>query len=161
MSMEFKPDAFKDFPDRRTSNNQDGLLGQLKGKIFDEPVLPDSKLEGELFKDAELKLKDVPTAEPSSTSDLFITEMELDATKHLEGQEALDWLKENHPNVYDNINGTFDDGRCFQNRDYWKDKLVCEEKKDGSLEIYMDDPSAENSRITIKGGPRMWRFRML
>lgn len=159
--MEFKPDAFKDFPDRRTSNNQDGLLGQLKGKIFDEPVLPDSKLEGELFKDAELKLKDVPTAEPSSTSDLFTTEMELDATKHLEGQEALDWLKENHPNVYDNINGTFDDGRCFQNRDYWKDKLVCEEKKDGSLEIYMDDPSAENSRITIKGGPRMWRFRML
>ena len=161
MSMEFKPDAFKDFPDRRTSNNQDGLLGQLKGKIFDEPVLPDSKLEGELFKDAEWKLKDVPTAEPSSTSDLFITEMELDATKHLEGQEALDWLKENHPNVYDNINGTFDDGRCFQNRDYWKDKLVCEEKKDGNLEIYMDDPSAENSRITIKGGPRMWRFRML
>ena len=151
MSMEFKPDAFKDFPDWKTSNNQDGLLGQLKGKIFDEPVLPDSKLEGDLFKDAELKLKDVPTAEPSSTSDLFTTEMELDATKHLEGQEALDWLKENHPNVYDNINGTFDDGRCFQNRDYWKDKLVCEEKKDGSLEIYMDDPSAENSRITIKG----------
>ena len=149
--MEFKPDAFKDFPDWKTSNNQDGLLGQLKGKIFDEPVLPDSKLEGDLFKDAELKLKDVPTAEPSSTSDLFTTEMELDATKHLEGQEALDWLKENHPNVYDNINGTFDDGRCFQNRDYWKDKLVCEEKKDGSMEIYMDDPSAENSRITIKG----------
>ena len=148
--MEFKQEILKDFPDLKTTNNQDGLKEKLEGKIFDEPVLTGSKREVELFKDKELKLQDIPTSETSLTSDLFTTKMELDVTKHLEGQEALDWLKENHPEVYDNINGTFEDGRCFQNRDYWKDKLVCEEKKDGSLEIYMDEPSAENSRITIK-----------
>lgn len=38
MSMEFKPDALKDFPDWKTSNNQEGLQGRLEGRIFDEPV---------------------------------------------------------------------------------------------------------------------------
>lgn len=59
----------------------------------------------------------------SSMSDLFTENMELNITKHLEGQEALDWLQENHPEVYDTINGTFEDGRCFLNRDYWKINL--------------------------------------
>lgn len=151
MSMEFKPDALKDFSDWKTSNNQEGLQGRLEGRIFDEPVSKSNKREGDLFIDTDLKLKDFSVDESSSMSDLFTENMELNITKHLEGQEALDWLQENHPEVYDTINGTFEDGRCFLNRDYWKNKLVCEENKNGSLEIYMDDPSAENSRITIKG----------
>lgn len=65
----------------------------------------------------------------SMTSDLFTEKMELNVTEHFEGQEALDWLKEKHPEIYDNISGTFEDGRCFQNDDYWRDKLVCEKKK--------------------------------
>lgn len=151
MSMEFKPDALKDFSDWKTSNNQEGLQGRLEGRIFDEPVSIGNKREGDLFIDTDLKLEDSSMDESSMTSDLFTEKMELNVTEHFEGQEALDWLKENHPEIYDNISGTFEDGRCFQNHDYWRDKLVCEKKKDGSLEIYMDDPSAENSRITIKG----------
>lgn len=151
MSMEFKPDALKDFSDWKTSNNQEGLQGRLEGRIFDEPVSKSNKREGDLFIDTDLKFEDSSMDDSSMTSDLFTEKMELNVTEHFEGQEALDWLKENHPEIYDNISGTFEDGRCFQNRDYWKDKLVCEENKDGSLEIYMDDPSAENSRITIKG----------
>lgn len=149
--MEFKPDALKDFPDWKTSNNQDGLLGRLEGRIFDEPVSTENKREGDLFKDADLKLEESPMDESSMMSDMFTEKIELNVTEHFEGQEALDWLKENRPEIYDNISGTFEDGRCFQNNDYWRDKLVCEKNKDGSLEIYMDDPSAENSRITIKG----------
>ena len=151
MRMEFKPDALKDFSDWKTSNNQEGLQGRLEGRIFDEPVSKSNKREGDLFIDTDLKFEDSSMDDSSMTSDLFTEKMELNVTEHFEGQEALDWLKENHSEVYDTINGTFEDGRCFQNRDYWKDKLVCEENKDGSLEIYMDDPSAENSRITIKG----------
>lgn len=151
MSMEFKPDALKDFSDWKTSNNQEGLQGRLEGRIFDEPVSKSNKREGDLFIDTDLKFEDSSMDDSSMTSDLFTEKMELNVTEHFEGQEALDWLKENHSEVYDTINGTFEDGRCSQNRDYWKDKLVCEENKDGSLEIYMDDPSAENSRITIKG----------
>lgn len=146
MSMEFKPDALKDFSDWKTSNNPEELQGRLEGRIFDEPVSKSNKREGDLFIDTDLKFED-----SSMTSDLFTEKMELNVTEHFEGQEALDWLKENHLEIYDNISGTFEDGRCFQNDDYWRDKLVCEKKKDGSLEIYMDDPSAENSRITIKG----------
>lgn len=151
MSMEFKPDALKDFSDWKTSNNQEGLQGRLEGRIFDEPVSKSNKREGDLFIDTDLKFEDSSMDDSSMTSDLFTEKMELNVTEHFEGQEALDWLKENHPEIYDNISGTFEDGRCFQNDDYWRDKLVCEKKKDGSLEIYMDDPSAENSRITIKG----------
>lgn len=151
MSMEFKPDALKDFSDWKTSNNQEGLQGRLEGRIFDEPVSKSNKREGDLFIDTDLKFEDSSMDDSSMTSDLFTEKMELNVTEHFEGQEALDWLQENHPEVYDTINGTFEDGRCFLNRDYWKNKLVCEVNKNGSLEIYMDDPSAENSRITIKG----------
>ena len=149
--MEFKPDALKDFSDWKTSNNQEGLQGRLEGRIFDEPVSKSNKREGDLFIDTDLKFEDSSMDDSSMTSDLFTEKMELNVTEHFEGQEALDWLQENHPEVYDTINGTFEDGRCFLNRDYWKNKLVCEVNKNGSLEIYMDDPSAENSRITIKG----------
>lgn len=34
MSMEFKPDALKDFSDWKTSNNQERLQGRLEGRIF-------------------------------------------------------------------------------------------------------------------------------
>lgn len=49
MSMEFKPDALKDFPDWKPSNNQEGLQGRLEGRIFDEPVSKSNKREGDLL----------------------------------------------------------------------------------------------------------------
>lgn len=57
MNMEFKPDALKDLSDCKISNNQDGLQGQLKGRIFDEPILTGNKCEGDLFRDTDLKLR--------------------------------------------------------------------------------------------------------
>ena len=66
MSMEFKPDALKDFSDWKTSNNQEGLQGRLEGRIFDEPILTGNKCEGDLFRDTDLKLKDFSVDESSS-----------------------------------------------------------------------------------------------
>ena len=56
MNMEFKPDALKDLSDCKTSINQDGLQGQLKGRIFDEPILTGNKCEGDLFRDTDLNV---------------------------------------------------------------------------------------------------------
>lgn len=97
MSLEFKPDALKDFSDWKTSNNQEGLQGRLEGRIFDEPVSKSNKREGDLFIDTDLKFEDSSMDDSSMTSDLFTEKMELNVTEHFEGQEALDWLKENHP----------------------------------------------------------------
>lgn len=63
-------------------------------------------------------------------------------------QEALDWLKCNYPDVYDNVSGTFEEGRSLSGQ---SEKLVCNEMADGSVEISMDYPWAEPSKVVIKG----------
>lgn len=112
MSNLFNPDVFKDFPDWKSTNDHDGLKEQFDGHVVGEHVIPKDKLEGDLFLNSDLKLKDFPVDESVSSSDLFMETTENDVSKHIEGQEALDWLKEKYPDVYDKINGTFGEGRC-------------------------------------------------
>lgn len=79
--------------------------------------------------------------------------LEQNALKVHEGQEALDWLKENDANVYEMVNHLFtpESGRAFEDKDYWLKSLNCKELENGGIEISMTDRLAEPSKIIIRG----------
>lgn len=85
-------------------------------------------------------------------SDNATDNLEQDVLEQYNGQEGLDWLKENNPEVYDMTSHLFEpeSGRAFQ-ADGWLQSFKCQELENGDVVLFMDKKCAEPSKITIKG----------
>ena len=73
--------------------------------------------------------------------------------KQYEGQEGLDWLKENNTEAYEMVNRLFTPGlgRAFEDKDYWLKSFNCKELENGDIEISMTNHLAVPSKIRISG----------
>ena len=68
-----------------------------------------------------------------------------------QGQEALDMLKKESPELYASIERMMASGGPFNNKQYYLKYFECAKGKNGEILIYNSDPSAINSAILVKG----------
>lgn len=68
-----------------------------------------------------------------------------------QGQDALDMLKKESPELYSSIERMMASGGPFNNKQYYLKYFECAKGKNGEILIYNSDPSAINSAILVKG----------